>query len=140
MKVMLDLQRLILMMKTKTKLLNNCQNKQANPVNNGQTRVADRKLEKTKSQAFSEQTLSTALNVTSTQYYWRGGKQIEKKIKPRFENNALVIFSDGFKPDIGFGSCVQGIISKWEIVASLGNTNCTVFQAEVHAIELCYES
>lgn len=43
---------------------------------------------------------------------------------------------DGSKIDNSVESSVYGIKPKLEVVASLGNT-CTVFQAEVHAIELC---
>lgn len=52
------------------------------------------------------------------------------------DNNALIFYTDGSKMDCGTGSGVYGKNPGMSIIASLSRY-CTVFQAEVHAIELC---
>ena len=55
---------------------------------------------------------------------------------PVFEVGSLVFYTDGSKTDQGVGAGVYEVKPRVEIVAALGCTS-TVFQAEVHAIELC---
>jgi ribonuclease HI len=56
--------------------------------------------------------------------------------QPVFEPESLVYYTDGSKMDDGVGSGVFGIRPRVQIVGSLDDS-ATVFQAEVHALELC---
>jgi len=83
---------------------------------------------------MSSDTMTTKINTKKpflTQLNWE-----EKTKQTLIQNGKLVWYTDGSKMDSGSGAGIYGLNPRVNWFASLGQYT-TVFQAEIHAIELC---